>query len=174
MQTVDGIDDYTITSLYLDGTDLYACGYGVNALGTTRGVYWINGVPTEETTKTNTEQSRCEGISIVQGQVYTTGMVTSSFRGTLGVVRKNGTDGPDNVMYGLSALSDPYVDTLAVPKSSGAADIEIINSDVYIGGHSVNASDIAIPGLWINKVWVELPRIDSGKSGYVNSLFIQE
>jgi len=163
---VDGIDDYTITSLYLAGTDVYACGYGVNASGITRGVYWVNKVPTEETTETTTDVSRCEDLQVVAGHVYSAGMVTSSTGDVLGVVRKDGTDGPDNAMYDLPALSEP--------KKTGAADIEILNTDVYVGGYSVNASDIAVPGLWINRVWVELPRISTGKPGYVNSLFILE
>jgi len=127
------------------------------------GVYWVNGVATEENTKTNTEVSSCSDIQAVEDRVYTTGSVTSSTRGVLGMVRKNGADGPDNDMYDLPALSEP--------KESRTADIQILASgDVLVGGDSMNASDIRIPGYWKNRVWVELPRISTAKSGSVSAI----
>ncbi|GAB1482997.1 hypothetical protein MASR2M78_18130 [Treponema sp.] len=44
MDAAAGIDNYTINSLYVENSKVYACGFGLNGSAVSRGVYWIDGV----------------------------------------------------------------------------------------------------------------------------------
>ncbi|GAB1482996.1 hypothetical protein MASR2M78_18120 [Treponema sp.] len=85
----------------------------------------------------------------------------------MAIIRKDGSDGPSNAMYDLPALAEP--------RGSRVASMQILSSgDVYVGGDSMNAADIRIPGYWKNRTWVELPRINSEKRGSVIAIWVVE
>lgn len=171
-----GLENITLTAVDLNEEVPCFAGFGVNGSGISRGVYWEGATPKEESTKYGTEAAACHDISVVLGHVYTAGWVDSGAKGVLAMVRKDGHDGPPTENEFSTSLP-----ALAMPNESKALAMEILSSypdlgaggrDLYVGGFSKNAEGKAVPGYWKNDVWVALPRISSQKSGYVNTIYV--
>ncbi|MBF0297109.1 MAG: hypothetical protein HQK51_00180 [Oligoflexia bacterium] len=48
----------------------------------------------------------------------------------------------------------------------------VAGNNVYVGGFSINVSDVKVPGYWKNKVWNSLTPIDVARNSQVNSIFV--
>ncbi|WP_141730806.1 immunoglobulin-like domain-containing protein [Oligoflexus tunisiensis] len=193
-----------VTSLTLDGNDVYVTGNRKIRESTYAGGYWKNGTWNELTSPAAVPPgSWAESIYLYNDDIY----IPGSFDWH-GGYWKNGewTNLPaplglenyisnswqviisDSDIFALGYLQEFYVRPFGSdPKRFGywknrtwtelnhfVHTIAIFGCDLYAVGHTINSSNNKLPGYSKNGVWTSLPPLDASKDGEVTSIKIDQ
>jgi hypothetical protein len=184
--TVDTKYSAYVTSLVVDGDDIYAGGYCLNSAGIEKAGYWLNGSWHSLDNSYNTANRAAVNVIVVYGtDVYAGGYAYDSTVDIAGywlndtwhplgdanprLVSAMVVDETKIYAVGRAYIATSYFEgrywengdqtdliNTAPGKNCMGLALAVNGTDVYVGGYMMNSSDIVVAGYWLNNAWTPL------------------